>query len=332
MIFPEHYVVDLLAQSFATNYRHFYTINPRRSYDVPSVGLYDDEMSNLPLKQKEVENLRLCSMITHSVQRYQELVGYGLNVAYYPFNDWLQILCPIVKWKEQIPERPQDGTMWNFLNRRWQPGRSHALEYITRDWETNESYSLLSKGYATANHIDHYKDHPALHFDKEFIDKYDDSQGELNVYEYKGMLYSANVANVWDIARKVPGKICIQIESFWEPDHSYSCFPTEKSLTPFLTKNIPILIQAKTGFIAELKGQGFDVFDDIVDHSYDQEPDYYKRIELAFELNRRVLTSDPVTLDIEDRLSANQQYVLGEWFEKQMVILKHNIDNLKNNL
>lgn len=332
MIYKEHYVADFMAKTFGPEFKPYACLTARRDYPNPSIGLFDDEFETEPLSKVQIGWLKNCAIITRNKQRYNELKNNGINVAYYPWCNWIQVLCPIVYWNKPIPDRPQNEIMWNFLNRRWAPGRHHALEYLTHDLKMSKENAIINKGHVTANYFPYFENHPALKRDQEFLNKYDNLPAELNLYEDAGIHYSPNVVNVWDIVAKVPGKICIQIESFWEPDHSYNCFATEKSLTPFLTKNIPILIQAKTGFMRELREQGFDLFDDIIDHRYDSEPNYYKRIELAFELNRHILTSDPTKLDIEDRLLANQNLVLGAWYNQQLKDLRYIVDNLKNNL
>lgn len=57
---------------------------------------------------------------------------------------------------------------------------------------------------------------------------------------------------------------------------------TEKAWIPFRIHQIPIYI-SQLGYVNELRLLGFDLFDDIVDHSYDNELDPFKRIILAVD-------------------------------------------------
>lgn len=57
---------------------------------------------------------------------------------------------------------------------------------------------------------------------------------------------------------------------------------TEKAWIPFRIHQIPIYI-SQVGYVNELRLLGFDLFDDIVDHSYDNELDPFKRITLAVD-------------------------------------------------
>lgn len=65
-------------------------------------------------------------------------------------------------------------------------------------------------------------------------------------------------------------------------------FISEKYLNSIYGCNFPILI-GNTGTIAYLRNHGFDVFDDVIDHSYDLEPDPILRIYKAIENNKRLL-------------------------------------------
>jgi hypothetical protein len=61
---------------------------------------------------------------------------------------------------------------------------------------------------------------------------------------------------------------------------------TEKVIKPFLSKQIPLFF-GLPGLIELLRKLGFDVYDDIVNHSYDLESDPIKRLDLILdELDR----------------------------------------------
>jgi len=59
-------------------------------------------------------------------------------------------------------------------------------------------------------------------------------------------------------------------------------FPTEKSEKCFLLGQVPIFV-APAGHVDNLRQLGFDLFDDIIDHSYDNELDPDARIPLAVD-------------------------------------------------
>lgn len=59
-------------------------------------------------------------------------------------------------------------------------------------------------------------------------------------------------------------------------------FVTEKATKPFIWGQVPIY-NMMAGSIQHIRELGFDVFDDIIDHSYDNEPDPNRRIKLVID-------------------------------------------------
>ena len=88
-------------------------------------------------------------------------------------------------------------------------------------------------------------------------------------------------------------------------------FFSEKFLNSVYGYNFPIVISSK-GSVAYLRSNGFDVFDDIVDHSYDSEDDPLLRIFKAVENNLALITDKEYAIDLWqknfDRLDQNCQF------------------------
>jgi hypothetical protein len=59
-------------------------------------------------------------------------------------------------------------------------------------------------------------------------------------------------------------------------------FITEKSTKPFIWGQVPIY-NTMRGSLSAIRELGFDLFDDIIDHSYDNEPDPMIRIKLVID-------------------------------------------------
>lgn len=93
-----------------------------------------------------------------------------------------------------------------------------------------------------------------------------------------------------------------------------SIFITEKSFKPFGLRQIPIWA-AVPGLVAEVRKLGFDVFDDIVDHSYDNTADELERhasvIQQVHQLDKLYTLEQCATLrqDLAARLDSNYQRV-----------------------
>lgn len=88
---------------------------------------------------------------------------------------------------------------------------------------------------------------------------------------------------------------------------------TEKTLFAFLALQIPLVI-GHQGIVQEIRELGFDVFDDIVDTRYDNEPDDSIRMTMAINSNLHLLHS-PLNVDSE-RLLNNQSWLLGGWLDQ----------------
>jgi hypothetical protein len=84
-------------------------------------------------------------------------------------------------------------------------------------------------------------------------------------------------------------------------EHSYSVLPsswcrvnsdrlffTEKTAKAFLMLQLPIFVAAP-GYVNELRNLGFDLFDDIIDHSYDKEDFINKRCDMVFDELKRLI-------------------------------------------
>lgn len=90
-----------------------------------------------------------------------------------------------------------------------------------------------------------------------------------------------------------------------------TAFMTEKSEKAFMLGQVPLWIGA-TGSAAHARSWGFDLFDDIVDHSYDDEPDPHLRIGMVLD-QLEIICGKPMEHwrryreDNRDRFIANQR-------------------------
>jgi len=143
----------------------------------------------------------------------------------------------------------------------------------------------------------------------------------LDNYDYSTYFGCDNETN-WQRLLPVYGNCDVNIVT----ETQYTECPgiiSEKTLMCFLALQIPIVIGYK-GIVDHCRQLGFDMFDDLVDNSYDQ-LDNYIRWKQALESNHRLLTNKINRLKLSDRLLANQQHALN-WpsrmrsnFEQQAV-------------
>lgn len=68
---------------------------------------------------------------------------------------------------------------------------------------------------------------------------------------------------------------------------------TEKTIKPFLAKQIPLFF-ALPGHLNVLRNLGFDLFDDLIDNSYDTEMNHVKRLDLILNELQRLMQVDLV--------------------------------------
>lgn len=92
--------------------------------------------------------------------------------------------------------------------------------------------------------------------------------------------------------REITGAFCSVIA---ETSHDLmapnvcTAFMTEKSEKAFLLHQIPLWVAAPRQ-VALARDWGFDVFDDLIDHSYDDEPDGHRRIGMVVAQLERLCT------------------------------------------
>ena len=91
---------------------------------------------------------------------------------------------------------------------------------------------------------------------------------------------------------------------------------SEKTIMAIYGGTIPIYIGGWR-CADSLKLLGFDVFDDIVDHSYETLEDPWERIEKAFYLNKDLLENFTMTNSILVRLQHNLDLLTSEVFDRE---------------
>jgi hypothetical protein len=86
---------------------------------------------------------------------------------------------------------------------------------------------------------------------------------------------------------------------------------TEKTLMAIAAGQIPIVI-GHQGIVQHCRELGFDMFDDLVNTSYDTLPNDV-RLEQAILLNRDLIMGHRDLAPYQDRIQANRDYMLDDW-------------------
>ena len=86
---------------------------------------------------------------------------------------------------------------------------------------------------------------------------------------------------------------------------------SEKTLHALFAQQIPIIIGSQ-GLVSSIRAHGFDMFDDVVDTSYDSLPNEI-RIPRALELNRDLIQGRIDLTPYQQRLRAQREFVLDDY-------------------
>jgi hypothetical protein len=110
----------------------------------------------------------------------------------------------------------------------------------------------------------------------------------FDIYHVYGGEQNDNIGNFKNRLRNLYQDSFVEIvsESSFTPN---SFMLTEKTAHCFYGCNFPIIL-CGAGSVAHLRDLGLDMFDDVVDHAYDQIHNPFDRIVTAVESNRRLLT------------------------------------------
>lgn len=135
----------------------------------------------------------------------------------------------------------------------------------------------------------------------------------LTTWDYGTYPGSSNEENFVRLAQ-VYGSCAFNIvtETLYD---EYPGLYSEKTLLAFLAHQIPIMISTPR-LVEKLRLQGFDMFDDIVNHGYDLAPND-QRVEIALESNKQVILNRYDTSHLRSRFLANQELALNtlpDWY------------------
>ena len=101
---------------------------------------------------------------------------------------------------------------------------------------------------------------------------------------------------------------------------------TEKTIMAMLAEQIPIVI-GYPGIVADCKQLGFDMFDDVVDTSYDQLPNEI-RAEQAILRNQDLIQGRIDLAPYRERLRAQREFLLDDYSTMMEMRFQRDINNL----
>lgn len=240
----------------------------------------------------------------HVLQHDDTLAGH--NLVYFPSF----MARENTEFIEQCiqPNWSQRSSTFNFMINKPRPHRIQLLELIQQHGLTNYTHSLAWRSN-TVNHIavTDYKFGPETVMDRGV------KNGNFrNALTYQGLLQ-----------RTVFEPSCISLIT--EPVyHERETIITEKTLMAMWAGTLPIWIGGWR--IANwLDRQGFDVFADVVDHSYQDLPDPAQRVQRAIESNLDLLQNFDRARDLVHAHRARLQHNLDLLQDNYFMRLCHSI-------
>jgi len=140
----------------------------------------------------------------------------------------------------------------------------------------------------------------------------------LSQWDYSAYPGSSNEENFIRLA-PVYGACAFNIvtETLYD---EYPGLYSEKTLLAFLAHQIPVMIGTPR-LVEKLRLQGFDMFDDIVDHGYDLVCNA-RRVETALESNKQIILSYD-TGHLRQRLRSNRELALNalpNWYNQNLTM------------
>jgi hypothetical protein len=111
-------------------------------------------------------------------------------------------------------------------------------------------------------------------------------------------------------------------------DDSFHITFTEKTIKPFIRGQLP-LIHSYVGLQSELRKLGFDLYDDFVNHSYENETNSVKRLEMIVDEGKRLLYLDTEKYIGENQIRIyNNKKLCEEFVNKGKNIIYDIIENI----
>jgi len=201
-----------------------------------------------------------------------------------------------------VPDWHNKTVIFNFMINKPRHNRTQLLKLVKQHSLTNYRHTLAWK----TNHIN---DIPVTNYALPTEIQIENGilNGSLkNAYIYKTLLQK----EIFE-----PTLLSLITEpAYYEKE----CIVTEKTLMAIYAGTVPIWVGGWRipDYMASM---GFDVFDDIVDHSYQNNPDPEQRCNLAIELNLELLTNFESTYNKIDLGRLHRNY---ELIEKQRIFVR----------
>lgn len=272
-----------------------------------------EDASWIQLAEKlENKNVLIISKFKYVCTQWSRL---GYKCLYYPYWHIVDDAIAVKKLSEFLQPLSKNSTRYSFccFNRNQNQWRDYLVQELI-------DLNLIEHGFVSyINAANEFKGlQPQPNMDHYIACNYG---FERHNHYFNNIGYSSNVANYYYIQENINASINISMETTMS-----KWFPTEKSFLAFFTKKIPIVL-AESGRMAELEIEGFDIFKDYVDHSYDSTRNNEDKIKQALVNNKDFLIN--FNDNIDQRVNKNFEFLITQWLDDKLNKL---INDIKFNL
>jgi hypothetical protein len=211
-------------------------------------------------------------------------------------GDWLNQRTEYIKLQPVLEKNFSSDRTYINLNRNVRSHRVVILSYLLgQGYDTTGVLTYLKNPYKMPDtflkSIGWQFDIPRHDMIRESVlngfNRLSITNDDYEIYKNYGQGHTDNAGNFENKLRSMYQNSFVEIVSettFIEPSFILS----EKTAHAFYGCNFPIILNG-CGCVEHLRDIGLDVFDDIVDHSYDLVENPFDRIVTAIESNRRLL-------------------------------------------
>jgi hypothetical protein len=228
----------------------------------------------LEIEKKYSQNV----VIVHWNHNLKDIYNGTLKLVEFPTHSF--------EFVQDLKNRYKD---WEYIN-----NKTNTMNFMCLNGRVRPHRSLI---------YNYLKDMP-----NSVVTMFDQSNCDLPLYKDYDFDNADNFVKLSKVYQQCPVNVVVET-MYYEPRGIIS----EKTLDAFAGLQLPILIGHR-GIVANARQYGFDMFDDIIDHSYsDMLND--TRWKAAIDLNMHLLNGDFDYDALIPRLKKNQEYLLNGYLD-----------------
>lgn len=235
-------------------------------------------------------------IVTHWNRNISKIYNGPINLIEFSSHNWqtaLSLNDTFSKWQNILNKNR--SVNWQCLNGRMCQHRRRAVDVLL-NWDNG----ILSYG----------------------------DQIPLAAAPYSNYIGCNNEENFIRLA-DIYGTCAVNIVTETHYDHSPGIV-TEKTLMAFAAQQVPVVIGYQ-GIVQDCRELGFDMFDDLVDTSYDLLPND-TRVEQALVRNQKLICGSVDISAFAGRLAANREFLLEQFVPQMQQRVTKDITALVNKL